>query len=121
MMKKNGTIDDAAARYQREWREMMVRIWTDRIRRVGAIRSGTLLESVSAGAARYGLHASFAFQFVRYGVYVDSGRYNHETGAKVERRPWFSHSWRISRRVMANQMGRIYGDAFVALFDNLGE
>ncbi|MDY6296901.1 MAG: hypothetical protein SPL50_01190 [Alloprevotella sp.] len=38
-----------------------------------------------------------------------------------KRRPWFSRSWAISCRVLAYEMQRQMGDAFVGLFDDLAD
>ena len=43
----------------------------------------------------------------------------YTSGFPRVKRPWFSISWRISQRVMADAMQRIIGDSFVALFDSL--
>lgn len=129
--------NDTAARYQRSWSEMMTRIWTDRIRLLGAFRTGRLHRSVVQGASRYGAQAQLVFRFVQYGIYVDRGtgkgyrrgnggtlqikdkayRKVHGLGAERQRRPWFSIPWAISRRRLATEMTRQYADSFVALFD----
>lgn len=127
-------------KYIRAWSEQMVRIWADRIREFKAVDTGTLLASVSADAPTVdGFSAEASFRFLEYGMYVDAGTGNgyrrgnggnleflgkayrkaHKIGKARVRRPWFSRSWAISRRVLANKLADIMGDRFVAAFDNL--
>lgn len=133
-------LEQHVSEFSREWYDMMVRIWKDRIQLHGAIDTGALLQSVSGGGmSQSGLSLTAAFRFLSYGIYVDAGtgngyergnsgdlhfldkayRREHNMGKPCQRRPWFSRSWYISRRVMADRMHDIIGDAFVGLFDNL--
>ena len=56
------------------WCDKMVEIWRDRIDLLGASPHGNLRASVKAGQRVIeGLGATMAFEFVRYGIYVDTG------------------------------------------------
>lgn len=127
--------------YAREWYDMMVRIWTDRIAMMGAVSTGALLRSVSGAgfSARAADDMQLTFRFLEYGLYVDAGtgrgytrgnggdleilsrsyRYEHKLGRQRERRPWFSRSWEISREVLKDHLAQIMGDEFKGAFDVL--
>lgn len=127
-------------KFSRAWYAQMVRIWQDRITYWGAVSTGALRQSVAGG----GLTVSEAevqaeFRFLRYGIYVDAGtgkgyrpgnggnlefkdkdyRRQHRLGRTRERRPWFSVSWAISRRVFADRMAAILGDKFAGAIATL--
>lgn len=129
-----------AATYARGWYDMMTRIWTDRMQRMGIYHTGALHSSVrQAGLTQAGFSLTAQFQFLQYGIYVDAGvgngykpgnggellflqksyRQEHHLGKPREKRPWFSTSWAISCRVLADEMHRLTGDAFVGLFSDL--
>ena len=64
------------ATFAREWHDMMVRIWTDRIVTMNIHRTGTLQRSVHQQAfsvAPDGFAMQAAYRFVEYGIYVDAG------------------------------------------------
>lgn len=128
--------------YAREWHEMMVRIWTDRIEAMRIHRTGTLRESVAAqsfAAPADGFSMYAAYRFVEYGIYVDAGTgrgYTVGNGGNLEfldpviraqkgkgkprqRRPWFSVSWDISRRVLNRELTAAVGTEFSGMFDSL--
>ena len=128
--------------YAQGWYDMMTRIWRDRLQMMGVYDTGQLLSSVSsAGLNVDGYNMSAAFQFIQYGIYVDAGtgngytrgnggdlkflgkayRYEHKLGKQRKPRPWFSRSWAISTRVLADEMQRLIGEAFVGIFDNLDD
>ena len=142
MMQRNGTNEARVQEYAQGWYDMMTRIWRDRLQMMGVYDTGHLLKSVgSAGLSVNGYEMTAAFQFIQYGIYVDAGTgngytrgnggylqlldkgYRHEHGMKKQRkrRPWFSRSWAISCRVLADEMQRQMGDAFVGLFDDLAD
>lgn len=144
-MPQNGTKPDAQGEMQafsRAWYDKMVQIWTDRIKLHGIYDTGALLHSVhGAGLAMGDMSLTAEFRFLAYGIYVDAGtgngyrrgnggdleflgkayRYEHGLGEPRKPRPWFSRSWAISCRVIADQMQKFAGDRFVALFDNLAD
>ncbi len=82
---------------------------------------------------------AMTFNFLLYGIYVDLGtgngytrgnpddlqildktyRHEHKMGRQRQKRPWFSTSWAISRRVLAEHLARITGDQYSRLFDDL--
>ncbi len=127
--------------YGEAWTRKMTEIWRDRLDLLGVYDTGALRRSVVDG--RFTLQgnasAQAAFQFLEYGIYVDAGTgngytrgnpgdlkildktYRHERGMgrQREKRPWFSPSWAISRRVLADGLARIMGDEFSRLFDDL--
>ena len=127
-------------RYPKSWQDKMVEIWQDRILLLGIRDTGALYRSVQASITQWhGIEGTLGFRFLEYGIYVDAGtgngyrrgnggdleflgrdyRKKHGLGKTRERRRWFSVSWAISTRVLANEMERQIGDEFVALFDNL--
>lgn len=115
---------------------MMTRIWEDRIRLLGAFRTGRLFRSVAQGSSRYGYAAEIVFRFVAYGIYVDRGtgrgytrgndgrlrikdkayRATHGLGRERQPRPWFSIPWAVSRRRLVQEMSRQLGERFFNLF-----
>lgn len=128
--------------FAREWHDMMVKIWTDRIQTMDIHRTGTLQHSVhaqglSVDAEGFSMHA--AYRFVEYGIYVDAGtgngysrgnggdlkildpvvRAQRGLGEPRKRRPWFSVSWEISKKVLNRQLTNEVGKAFAGVFDNL--
>ena len=144
-MQKNGTKPDTtrqAQEYTQGWYDMMVRIWTDKIQLHGIYDTGALRSSVAKAALSLDeMSFTAAFRFLNYGVYVDAGtgngytrgnggyleimdkavRYERGLKKKRKRRRWFSPSWAISCRVIADQMQKLAGDRFVGLFDNLAD
>lgn len=127
--------------FQERWARKMVEIWTDRIIMLGAFtKEAHLLRSVALDGAQLSQEESqITFHFLEYGIYVDAGtgrgykrgnggdlyflgkeyRKKHKLGKPRERRPWFSKSWNISLRVMANYMQHKLADEYAGLFDNL--
>lgn len=146
-MAKNGTetnkrVEQHLHEYGKGWYDMMVRIWRDRLQMMRVYRTGSLLGSVAgSGLQQQGYSMQAAFRFLEYGVYVDAGtgngytrgnggnleildkayRYKNKMGKQRKRRPWFSRSWAISSRVIAEEWQKSVGDSFVGLFDNLEE
>ena len=126
--------------FQERWARKMVDIWTDRLVMLGAVDTGELLRSVKRGATALSEAESLlTFHFLDYGIYVDAGtgrgykrgnggdlkflgkdyRKQHKLGKPREKRPWFTKSWNISLRVMANYMSAKMGDSYTGLFDSL--
>lgn len=126
--------------YAKEWYDMMAVIWKDRIKLLGIIDTYRLyneLKKTSYIMSRDSFQMDF--QFVKYGIYVDSGtgngyyrgnpgdlefldksyRFEHHLGKPREPRPWFSVSWYISVSILKEKVGDMMGDAFTGLFDNL--
>lgn len=143
-MQRNGTTDAQAGvqEYAQGWYDMMTRIWRDRLQMMRVYDTGELLQSVgNAGLSVNGYEMMAAFRFVQYGIYVDAGtgkyyergnggdlhfldrayRYEHGLKKQRKRRPWFSRSWAISCRVLADEVQRRIGDEFIGLFDDLEE
>lgn len=140
-MPQNGNnIEQDIQEYGRAWYDMMTRIWRDRLDMLVKRDTGTLFHSVqNASLQTGGMSMQAAFRFVEYGLYVDAGTGNgyyhgnlgdlqildknyrklHHMGKKRERKPWFSKSWYISRKVIADKFQQLLGDRFVGLFDNL--
>lgn len=130
------------APYVRAWCDKMVEIWRDRIDLLGASPHGNLRASVKAGPRTIeGLGATVAFEFVRYGLYVDSGVgrgykpgedgkiklrdrvYRQQRGLGKERvpRPWFSKSWFISVQVIKNHLTSTVAQYFVSTAEALAQ
>lgn len=116
------------ATFAREWHDMMVRIWTDRIVTMNIHRTGTLQRSVHQQAfsvAPDGFAMQAAYRFVEYGIYVDAGtgkgykRAKRGLGATRKRRPWFSVSWDISKKVLNRRLSNDIGNEFTGIFDSL--
>ena len=126
--------------FQERWARKMVEIWTDRLLMLGAVDTGRLYRSVQRGTTSLSQEESqLTFHFLEYGIYVDAGtghgykrgnggdlhflakdyRKKHKLGKPREKRPWFTKSWNISLRVMANYMQRKLGEEYTGLFDNL--
>lgn len=130
--------------YVREWHRMMSKIWLDRLALLGVYHRGSLRESVAdAGTKRlefggeYEVHATYGF--LTYGMFVDAGtgkyykrgnggdlkfldkKYRAERGyGKMrERRPWFSVSWDISRRVLVDRLGQVVGGHFLGILASM--
>lgn len=99
-------------RYEQAWTRTMLNIWTDRLRLLTTERTGRLRRSlVGTMSTKAGMEASWQFRFLRYGIYVDHGRRTKD-GTGSTRRPWFTPSWRISRRVLTNALIRFIGEAY---------
>ena len=126
--------------YAREWRDMMVDIWRDKLDFFGIHDTGALSANVMEGSyLNDNGQLLIDFQFLEYGIFVDSGvgkgytkgnngdleflnpyyRYTHKLKKPREKRPWFSHSWYISREVIKEKAAQMAGEAFVGFFDNL--
>ena len=130
-------------KFQEEWVKKMVEIWTDRLIMLGAFtKEAHLLRSVALDGARLSEEESqITFSFLQYGIYVDAGtgrgykrgnggdlyflakdyRKKHKLGEPRKRRPWFSKSWNISLRVMANYMTQKLGEEYTGLFAALSD
>lgn len=144
-MQKNGTNQDVVRdihEYSQAWYEMMTRIWRDRLNMLVQRDTGTLFHSVQNGSLQInGMSVQAAFRFVEYGVYVDAGtgngytrgnggylgikdrlyRKQHKMGKTRERKPWFSKSWAISRKVIADKFQSLLGERYIGMFDNICE
>lgn len=130
------------ATFAKEWHDMMVRIWTDRIETMDIHRTGTLQNSVNAQGFNVdaeGFSMQAAYRFVEYGIYVDAGtgngyskgnggdlkildpveRAKRGLGEPRKKRPWFSVSWEISKKVLNRRLTQGIGREFAGLFDNL--
>ena len=128
--------------FQEQWARKMVDIWTDRLEMLGAIRTGSLHGSVALmGKSISQEESQLTLQFLRYGIYVDAGtgrgytrgnggdlyflakdyRKEHKLGHPRLKKPWFSRSWRISLRIMANYMQRKLGEEYTGLFAALSD
>ncbi len=120
----------------------MVEIWRDRLDLLGMYDTGALRRSLAKGAFTVGdACADMAFQFLKYGIYVDLGvgngyrhgnggdleflgrayRHEHHLGKARERKPWFNKSWYISVEILKNHLASILGDQFSGAFDTLTE
>ena len=130
---------DRLEAFSREWYDMMTRIWRDRI----ALLSIHLAASIrGAGLALAEGTMQADFRFLDYGLAVDAGtgkyydnahrtahgrltfldalhRHQHNLHRKRQPRPWFSISWAVSRRVLAERYALTFGNHFYGLFDNL--
>lgn len=145
----NDPLQEDIERYTRLWTDKMTQIWGDNIDRFGVIDTGRLRSLPSGVATVSGISSQIAFQILFYGICQDRGvgngyyskdnpkgegkrnaygeleildstyRIEHGLGNQRKRRPWFSISWYISSRVMAEAMQGIIGDRFVGLFDVL--
>lgn len=129
--------------YSREWYAKMVQIWRDRIALMSIRDTGALASSISgAGLQLDEMQMQADFRFLEYGLAVDTGagkyydnahrnekgqlsfldathRISNKLGKKRIARPWFSTSWAISRRVLADRYAVAFGEKFVGLFDSL--
>lgn len=124
--------------YSRAWYEKMVEIWKDRLAMMRAVDTGALRQSVSGRSFSVGdTGGTMSFHFLLYGIYVDAGtgkgykrgnpgdleflgkayRKAHGLGRPRQKRPWFSPSWNISQRVLADHTAAIVGDKFIGIFD----
>ena len=122
------------------WADKMVEIWRDKIDLLDAIDTGRLRASVAKERFRVNdSGGEIGFRFIYYGVYVDAGvgngykrgnggdlqflgktyRATHGLGEPRKKKRWFSPSWYISTRVIAERWGRILGERFAGLIDNL--
>lgn len=137
MKEQRDFLDDE---YIDGWSEMMSTIWRDKLTQMAAVDTGALHSSVTNHQPTRQMGGmSLSFDFIEYGIFVDAGTgkgytkgnggnldflsktYRHEKklGKARERRPWFSNSWFISRRVLADHLAKKVGDDFVALFAEL--
>ena len=137
-MEQNKTAD--LKTYSKAWYDKMVTIWRDRIDAMDILDTGALRGSVAGkGFAMDEMGGQMAFQFLQYGIYVDLGtgkgykrgnggdlkflwktyRATHGLGEPRKKKRWFSPSWYISTRVIAERWGRILGERFAGLIDNL--
>ena len=144
-------LQEDIGRYTRLWTDKMTQIWGDNIDRFGVIDTGRLRSLPSGVATVSDISSQVAFQILYYGICQDRGvgngyyrkdnpkgegkrnsfgqldildptyRIEHGLGKQRERRPWFSISWYISCRVMADAMQGIIGNRFVGLFDIISE
>ena len=147
----NDELQEDIGRYTRLWTDKMTQIWGDNIDRFGVIDTGRLRSLPSGVATVNDISSQIAFQILYYGICQDRGvgngyyskdnpkgkdkrneygqlnildpsyRIAHGLGKQRERRPWFSISWYISCRVMADAMQGIIGNRFVGLFDIISE
>lgn len=122
------------------WTEMMTTIWKERLIKMDAIDTGALRESVAhSGTHSSGSGATISFDYLEYGIYVDAGtgkgyakgnggdlkflsathRHKHKLGKAREKKRWFSTSWSISRKVLADHLAQQMGNKFIALFADL--
>lgn len=122
---------DERRKFVEAWNDTMVKIWKERIQKLGVIHTGSLLRSpfkfpVRADGRLYEIH--LAQSFLEYGLWQDLG-----TGREVpignggdigrekkrERRRWFSVAYFSSimnlRRFFAESLGR----EFVGIVANL--
>lgn len=129
--------------YSREWYEKMVQIWRDRIAMMSIRDTGALAASITgAGLQIEEMQMQADFRFLDYGLAVDTGsgkyydsghrnekgqlsfldqtyRISNKLGKKRVARPWFSTSWAISQRVLADRYALAFGEKFIGLFDSL--
>ena len=122
------------------WADKMVEIWRDKIDLLDAIDTGRLRASVAKERFRVDdSGGEIGFRFIYYGVYVDAGvgngyrrgnggdlqflgktyRATHGLGEPRTTKRWFSPSWYISTRVIAERWGRILGERFAGLISQL--
>lgn len=137
-MKQNNTAD--LQTYSKAWYDKMVEIWRDRIDAMNILDTGALRGSVAGkGFAVDEMGGQMAFQFLKYGIFVDLGtgkgykrgnggnleflgkdyRKQHNLGKARKKRPWFSTSWYVSTQVIRDVYARFVGDQFVGIMDNL--
>lgn len=96
----------------------MVNIWRDRLTLLTTERTGALHRSITAHLTTPStLEATWQFRFLRYGIYLDHGR--RRPDGTSTRRPWFTPSWNISRRVLIQAMTRFIGEAYVGTLTRL--
>ena len=121
---------------------MMVRIWTDRIVTMNIHRTGTLQRSVhqqafSVAPDGFAMQAAYRFVNTEYMSTRVQERATKETtggdlkfldpverakrglGATRKRRPWFSVSWDISKKVLNRRLSNDIGKEFAGVFDSL--
>lgn len=126
--------------YTRAWQQKMIEIWRDRLDLLQVRHTGALYNSLRpAGNTFDGQQGDITFQFLQYGLYVDLGtgngyrrgnngnlqflgkeyRQSHRLGRKRQKKPWFSPSWAISIRVLADKIQQTADARFIAMLDNL--
>lgn len=126
--------------YSKAWYDKMVEIWRDRIDAMNILDTGALRGSVAGkGFAIDELGGQMAFQFLKYGIFVDLGtgkgykrgnggdleflgkdyRKQHNLGKARKKRPWFSTSWYVSTKVIRDVYARFVGEQFAGIMDNL--
>ena len=137
-MEQNKTAD--LKTYSKAWYDKMVTIWRDRIDAMDILDTGALRGSVAGkGFAIDELGGQMAFQFLKYGIFVDLGtgkgykrgnggdleflgkdyRKQHNLGKARKKRPWFSTSWYVSTKVIRDVYARFVGEQFAGIMDNL--
>ena len=122
------------------WTSKMIEIWRDRIDLLAIHHTGALRASLHAQP----IHATqttaqITFQFLQYGIYVDSGtgngyrpgnggnlpfldrqyRRRHHLGQQRQPRPWYSHSYYISTEVLKDHLAHYLHDQTIALLTTL--
>lgn len=128
--------------FSQQWYHMMVQIWRDRLTLANAYNTGALHRSIQPQhLTQHNLQLTAAFQFLQYGIYVDAGtgrgythnnqgnlrilnptyRKQHHLHQPRRPRPWFSRSWAISVKVMANKMQEILGQQYIGAFQQLND
>ena len=111
----------------------MITIWCEQITLLNVIDTGRLLRSLKALPVRADgrfIEIGLSQSFLEYGLWQNFG-----TGKEIPRgnsgdigrerkrqkKPWFSRSWRISLRIMANYMQRKLGEEYTGLFAALSD
>ena len=122
---------DQRRKFVKAWNDTMVKMWTERIRKLGVIDTGSLLRSpfqlpVKADGRFYEIH--LAHSFLEYGLWQDLG-----TGREVpigndgdigrekkrERRRWFSVAYYSSIMNLRRFLVESIGEEFVGVLSDL--
>lgn len=127
------TIDGMAAqldRWDREWAEMMVTIWREKMVSLGVMDTGRLYRSITDAVRGGAGDRHIVHTFMMYGIYQDMGvgsgykmsnrggtlglafldkdyRREHRMGRARRARRWFSKKYYASVKVMAETRARI--------------
>lgn len=129
MARRSYPVTDVRARkkYARAFNSTLIKIWAERIEKLGAIDTGRLRYSLLATRFKINDEASvmeFALEFVYYGIYVDAGT-GRETpignpgdigrAKRRVRKPWFSPKFYRSYKNISEFISESFGRQAVAV------
>ena len=131
-------------KWEKSWSEMMVKIWTENILRLGIVRTGSLLRSLSHQETNLSGQITIAHQFLLYGIFVGRGtgkgyrrgnsgkddenglrfldkkyRKAHKLGKPRKKREWWLPRYLSSIEVLSEVERNLYGEAYMGTLSNV--
>lgn len=134
MGKYDALTPEELDRFERGWADMMVKIWQEKITRLGIIRTGALYRSLNYNiVGQNGRNRQIAHRFLLYGLYVENGtgrgykrgnggnlyfldrgyRRAHHLGEPRKKRVWFARRYYASIQKLYDIEARAYSLQYV--------